>query len=371
MILAPKHNQSAEQFELVLRSADANLRAKAVKEKAYFSGREAREFEVDVYESLVMASKDTPFHEKIQLISGHKFPDIVVGKSFGVEVKTTRSDKWKSTGNSIFESTRIDGIKDVFIYFAQLKSPAKFMYKRYEDCLSDIAVTHSPRYLIDMEVKPENTIFSRMKVPYEEFRGLENPASKWIEHVREHMGAGEDSWYVNGVDTVVLPPTVRLFSHLDVSTQKHLRIRAMVLFPEIFGNSSTKYQRVGTWLVVRHGVVHTSLRDAFTAGGKVEIKTKRNKYQKIPQIFIHLQGYMQEIINYLESSDCDMEELKYYWNGFDPRVSALSQWVKKFLPFAANYDTPVPACLVDIVGGRYPGPKPLFLREVETRYGLS
>lgn len=33
---------------------------------------------------------------------------------------------------------------------------------------------HSPRYLIDMNVSPENTIFSKMGVDYDEFRLSEN-----------------------------------------------------------------------------------------------------------------------------------------------------------------------------------------------------
>lgn len=371
MILASKVSRTPEEFESVIRCADANLQEKAAREMNYFPQRGAVEFEIDVYESLQMASKNTPFEGKIELISGHKFPDIVVGKSFGVEVKTTKSNKWRSTGNSIFESTRIDGVRDIFIYFAQLKTPAKFMYKRYEDCLADIAVTHSPRYLIDMEVTQENTIFSRMDISYEMFRALPNPVEKFIDFVRSNMAAGEEPWWINGEDTPILNPTVRLFSNLNEAAQKDLRIRAMILFPEVFGRSSTKFQRVATWLVTRHGVVDSSLRDRFSAGGQVEIKTKRSEYRNIPRIFLHLQSYIGEIVQYLESQDCDKQELKYYWKGYDTGQSSLSQWVKRFLPFAASYEMPVPICLLDIVGGRYPGPKPQFLREVETRYGLN
>ena len=91
MILAPKVSRTPEEFESVIRCADANLQEKAAREVNYFPQRGAGEFEIDVYESLQMASKNTPFEGKIELISGHKFPDIVVGKSFGVEVKTTNN----------------------------------------------------------------------------------------------------------------------------------------------------------------------------------------------------------------------------------------------------------------------------------------
>ena len=36
---------------------------------------------------------------------------------------------------------------------------AEFKCRPYEDCLSDIAVTHSPRYLINMELTKEQDYF--------------------------------------------------------------------------------------------------------------------------------------------------------------------------------------------------------------------
>ena len=49
----------------------------------------------------------TIYENKIELVSGQKFPDIVAHvneqKAYGLEVKTTKSNSWQSIGSSIFE----------------------------------------------------------------------------------------------------------------------------------------------------------------------------------------------------------------------------------------------------------------------------
>ena len=108
----------------------------------------------------------TPFEKsKIERISGHFFPDIVIDKHYGIEVKSTKENKWTSLGNSIFEGVSDLTIKDIYIMFGNLGStPPQFKFRPYQDCLNNIAVTHSPRYIIDMEIKDrkEKTIFEEM-----------------------------------------------------------------------------------------------------------------------------------------------------------------------------------------------------------------
>ena len=58
----------------------------------------------------------TPFRpENIELVSGARFPDIVAEHFYGVEVKSTKDNNWKSTGSSIVESTRIDDISRIYM----------------------------------------------------------------------------------------------------------------------------------------------------------------------------------------------------------------------------------------------------------------
>ena len=100
------------------------------------------------------ACGNTPFNpDEIFLISGHKFPDILAEKYYGIEVKSTVSDSWTSTGSSIVETTRIKDVEDIYMLFGKLGGDVpQFKCRPYQDVLYDIAVTHSPRYLINMEL---------------------------------------------------------------------------------------------------------------------------------------------------------------------------------------------------------------------------
>lgn len=94
----------------------------------------------------------------------HVFPDIVVefsdGAKYGIEVKSSSSSNsknWKINGNSVLGSTKEDVI-DTYIIFGKthIKNQG-FRCRRYEDAVANVAVTHSPRYAIDMEIAPDQT----------------------------------------------------------------------------------------------------------------------------------------------------------------------------------------------------------------------
>lgn len=123
--------------------------------------------------------------ERIELISGHVFPDILLHETrYGVEIKSTQKDAWTSTGSSIIESTRDKNTDRVYMLFAKLGGRPEFRCKPYQSCLSNIAVTHSPRYLIDMNLSSNNNIFAKMNTDYEIFRQLDE--GKKISCVRQY-----------------------------------------------------------------------------------------------------------------------------------------------------------------------------------------
>ena len=61
-------------------------------------------------------------------------------------------------------------------------NPPEFRCRPYQEVLYDIAVTHSPRYLINMELQDGETIFDKMKTTYDEFRANENNIAKAREY---------------------------------------------------------------------------------------------------------------------------------------------------------------------------------------------
>ena len=144
-----------------------------------------------------------PFNkDEIKLVSGHSFPDIMAGKYYGIEVKSTKENKWTSVGSSIVESTRDQYVEDIYMMFGKLGGDVpEFKFRPYQDCLSNIAVTHSPRYMIDMEIKEksEETIFEKIHMSYGEFHKahdkIEVVRDYYINQARED-GRHEMPWWV-------------------------------------------------------------------------------------------------------------------------------------------------------------------------------
>lgn len=211
--------------------------------------------------------------DDIQLVSGQRFPDIVAAKHFGVEVKSTKENKWISTGSSIVESTRVEDVNHIYMLFGKLGGkPAEFKCKPYQDCLYDIAVTHSPRYLIDMEISKEKTIFSKMGIGYDKFRLSQDPISTvrtyYLEKIKKEKRTAMPWWI--GSDTVT-SPTLRLWTGKAFSKEEqHLyKAQLLILFPTEICNSN--YDRATLWLCIRHSIINTHFRDLFTAGGQVLI----------------------------------------------------------------------------------------------------
>lgn len=107
--------------------------------------------------------------------SEHGFPDIVClhkasGLKFGVEVKTGRT--CKINGNSIFTEIGEMELEDLVVLFCKTSEPIKIFWKRYEDAVSGVAITHSPRYTIDMDIDDNSTFFKKMDTTYKGFKKM-------------------------------------------------------------------------------------------------------------------------------------------------------------------------------------------------------
>lgn len=238
----------------------------------------------------------------------HSFPDIRIG-NFGIEAKFTVGDAWVTTGNSITESTKKDGFELIYIFFCKQgkKGKSDVMYRPYEECLSDIVVTHSPRYKINMELQEKDSIFKRMGIDYVSFcKG--NPIEKAKDYFRKIVKKGEEFWWIdNGVT-----PIIRIFSDLDKNTQENFKVEALALFPEIFSRSPRKYDGPTLRLFQEYQARCSSFRDLFTAGGQVRIKVASGKTLKVPRIFSYLYRYAKEIHKALSLADRD--ELSRTWD---------------------------------------------------------
>lgn len=320
MIISTQENAYIQDFEELLEKAKSDLNQQALNKPEYFSNRGGTKFEQDVYASICKHAKNTSFEDKIELVSGHRFPDIVAylneTKGLGIEVKTSIKNQWKSVGGSIFENTRLVGIERIYLFFGKLIQPPEFRYRKYEDCLYNVAITHSPRYLIDMDLSDGETIFDKIGISYDDLRKSNRPFAPIKDYLRKALSKNnEDIWWVDNVeakDSEAKEISVRLWGNLSSSKKAELRIEAISLFPQIFGQHSKKYAKLATWLVAKHGVVAPSLRDTFTAGGKVTLTLNNTVHENLPQIYVHLQENNKLIKTTIEQTS--IEDLKYYWD---------------------------------------------------------
>lgn len=270
-----KNKQIAlQEFDLFMNKTNTYMN-KLAQDTNYYVGCDSKQLEKEVLSAMKEQCKGTSFlPDDIQLVSGQRFPDIIASKHFGVKVKSTKENKWVSTGSSIVESTRIEDVNHIYMLFGKLGGkPIEFKCKPYYNCLYDIAVTHSPRYLIDMEITQERTIFSKMGIEYDKFRLSEDPISTvrsyYLEKIKKEKRMAMPWWI--GSETVT-SPTLRLWSgrSLDQEKQNIYKAQLLILFPTEICNSN--YDRATLWLCIRHSIINTHFRDLFTAGGQVQIE---------------------------------------------------------------------------------------------------
>jgi hypothetical protein len=179
MIISSNSASEKEEFQNLLHSTllELNRIAKTPKDWNLLKGDKLEPF---IEKIMIEQAVGTLFENSIECTSAQDFPDIVAKKYYGVEVKSTTSNHWKTTGNSVLESTRKDGVERIYMLFGKLGKPIEFRCRPYEECLSEVVVTHSPRYLIDMNLPEGSTIFDKMKIGYDELRKKSNPLKSVI-----------------------------------------------------------------------------------------------------------------------------------------------------------------------------------------------
>lgn len=327
MIISENNKISIDIFKKLMADTDNLLNSDAKKREAYYCKRGGKLLERDVCEAVKENAIGTPFEGTIQLVSGASFPDIVANKFYGIEVKSTEKNHWTSTGSSILESTRDANVERIYLTFGKLGKPVQFLSRPYEECMSDIAVTHYPRYKIDMRLKPGETIFDKMGMSYDELRVMDNPVAPVSKYYKSKLKEGESLWWAseNVEEDTTTPATVRLWTALTSDDKEKYAVMGYVLFPEILrSGSNKKYNRYALWLATQKGIINTNIRDSFSAGGRVLMKTPSGLELKMPAAFGRIRKYYLMITELLE--DIDEEVLKEYWQVNTIDKDRISQW---------------------------------------------
>jgi len=298
---------STEEFESLLQQTKNRL-AQYLNSSRSASDITPTSFEQLVFDTIVDCATGSPFEGKLRKTNDRDFPDIVDDEYFGVEVKATKKDDWTSIGNSVLESSRVLNIEKIYVLFGKLGGTPEVDFKNYEDCLKGIAVTHYPRYQIDMRLNPGETIFDKLGITYDELRKDSNPVRPIRSYYEGQLKPGQSLWWVNdNLDDSAAPsPIIKDYSTLETEEKKKIIAEVMALFPEVFRYPRANYKKVAAHLAAQHGVVSTSLRDEFSGGGRAIIK-HRSGEDSFPHVFGVMLEVKDLIIEALRENDKDVQ----------------------------------------------------------------
>lgn len=330
MIVAENNKPTIDEFKKLMEATDNRLND-LVKHDKNIKTLEWNAIEKIVLENLRKSAKGTAFDNTIELVSGNKFPDIIAKKYYGVEVKSTKGNHWMTTGGSILEGTRVESIERIFITFGKLGGDKiEFLSRPYEECLFDIAVTHFPRYKIDMKLEKGQTIFDKIKIPYDSFRKMENPIEKISQYYNKTLKDGEKLWWAT-TNQINLnsPPILRFWNNLSKQEKNDLIVKGFILFPEVIVG---KYNNMSMWLVTANSIINPHIRDSFSAGGTTIIKGIQfsKVYEKLTNNCEKIKEELNQIdeqllIEYWKIAKIDKNRLKQWFNQIIKQTDKLNE----------------------------------------------
>lgn len=297
-------NQADEAFAEFMNKTENELNQRANVNPTYFRSLSPNLLENISVNCMKEIAPSTPFRpEEIKLVSGMAFPDIVAETFYGVEVKSTKSNHWKSTGSSIIETTRNKNVENIYMLFGKLGGKPEFRCRPYEDCLYDITVTHSPRYLIDMNTDKDNTIFAKMQTSYNDLRNSKDSIAQVRKYYRDLAKAkkkNEMPWWLDEVDDRNNNMVIKHISSISIGEKQNIVAQLYLLFPQCMIENN--YIEPAMWLVAYHKIVCHNMRDYFSAGGKAQYLNGKKLKVPVPAIvkrFLDMTPIIKDCINHM------------------------------------------------------------------------
>lgn len=254
------------------------------------------------------------------------FPDIVLG-SFGIEVKFTTGDTWRSVANSVFESTRSGAVEDIYVVFGKMGGEPTVDWDKYDNCVIHVRTSHVPRF--ELQIRPKESLFEKLGVSYKEFCGLS--IHERMEHIRKYargrLKEGERLWWLEDRQDEghSLPLNVRLYITLDQPEKRKLRAEAALLCPQIVKPSRAKhkYDDATIFLLTYHGVLCSQARDLFSAGSVAMRGNSTRGGNYVLRALLDIQTEM-------EFAAATMEDALFieYWGKSVPPIERIREWLK-------------------------------------------
>lgn len=214
------------------------------------------DFEKIVYEELIKSgvNPDAITH------STQKFPDFIINDdavTIGVEVKKTDADKWDVPGGSVYESLR--NSIETFVLMGKFGGVPEARLRKYEECISNLTVTHSPRFHLKLDMATGEDYLTRNNAS----DLLDLPKGKELNRrIRELLRTDKDTWYTE--------ESVESFSDLSSEEKISFFVDGVVLFPEVTGRD---YSKFAPWMTYKCLIWCSNVRDVFSAGGTKEFNS--------------------------------------------------------------------------------------------------
>ncbi len=257
----------------------------------------------------------------------HVFPDIGVGQ-FGVEVKFTKNDTWRSVANSVSEGMRDLNVDQVYVLFGKMGGEPDVRWGRYEECVMHVRTSHVPRF--EVEMYPEESLFAKMGISYPDFTKLS--IHEKMEHIRNYarsrLKEGERLWWLEDRpdEDHSLPIQARLYMTLPQHEKRKLRAEAALLCPEVVkpSRSKHKYDDAVLYILTYHGVLCPQARDLFSAGSvalRADGKRGGNYVERA------LKDIEEEMVEAAERLD-DALFVEYWGESVDP-AHRIREWLRR------------------------------------------
>ncbi len=260
------------------------------------------------------------------------FPDIAMGE-YGVDVKFTLNDTWRSIANSVLETQRVEGVKHIYIVFGKMGGVPEVRWGEYEQCVIHVRTSHVPRFEVEIPsptTDAKESLFKQMGISYDDFRELDmQEKMKYIRAYARKIHPDGRLWWVEDSDKTgdhTTPVEARLYTKLSAEEKLKLRAEAALLCPSIVkpSNSKNKYDDAVLYLLTYHGVLCHQARDLFSAGSVANPRNDDNGGLYIERALRLIESEMTKAAQYMDDS-----LFVEYWGESVPPEERISKWLEK------------------------------------------
>ena len=265
----------------------------------------------------------------------HVFPDIPI-EEFGVEVKVTDRDGWRTVANSVFEGTRSERVKHIYVMFGKMGGVPEVRWAPYGESVVHVRTSHVPRF--EIEIGAKESLFAGLGISYGEFAAKSDAEKMGYvrKYTRARLRPGERLWWLDDTSDPVhsLPLEVRLYQQLAQPEKRMLRAEATLLCPQVVGGSRKrkKYNDAAIFLLTYHGVLCPQTRDLFSAGSVGDKSNSRPGKHYIKHAIRDIESEMRDAAIRLEDG-----LFVEYWEESVPPAKRIKRWLELADNFASGW----------------------------------